>query len=70
MAPVVEEIADQYAGKVKFCKLNVDEAPNISRRYEVAFIPMFILFKDGQVQKSWVGITDKDELVAGIEEVL
>jgi thioredoxin 1 len=70
MAPVVEEIADQYAGKVKFCKLNVDEAPNISMRYEVAFIPMFILFKDGLVQKSWVGVTDKDELVAGIEEVL
>jgi len=70
MAPVIEEIADEYAGRIKVCKLDVDYSPDINKRYEITAIPTMILFKDGQVVKQWVGITAKDELTAAIEELL
>jgi thioredoxin 1 len=70
MAPVIEEIADEYAGKVKVCKLNVDNAPVTTTNYGIRFIPTFILFKDGQVQRQWVGVTSKNELTAAIDELL
>ena len=70
MAPVIEEIADEYAGRVKVCKLNVDNAPGTTTNYGIRFIPTFILFKDGQVQRQWVGVTNKYELTAAIDELL
>jgi thioredoxin 1 len=70
MAPVIEEIADEYAGKVKVCKLNVDNAPQTTTNYGIRFIPTFILFKDGQVQRRWVGVTSKNEITAAIDELL
>jgi len=70
MAPVIEEIADEYAGRVKVCKLNVDNAPQTTANYGIRFIPTFILFKDGQVQRQWVGVTGKYELTAAIDELL
>jgi thioredoxin 1 len=70
MAPVIEEIADEYAGKVKVCKLNVDNEPQTTTNYGIRFIPTFILFKDGQVQRQWVGVTGKNEIIAAIEELL
>jgi thioredoxin len=70
MAPVIEEIADEYAGKVKVCRLNVDNEPQTTMNYGIRFIPTFILFKDGQVQRQWVGVTSKEELTAAIDELL
>jgi len=49
MAPVIREIADEYIGQAKICKLNVDDSPNSTMNYGVRAIPTFILFKDGQV---------------------
>ncbi|NET49757.1 MAG: thioredoxin, partial [Merismopedia sp. SIO2A8] len=48
VAPVVEEIAQQYAGKVKVVKLNTDENPNIASQYGIRSIPTLMLFKGGQ----------------------
>jgi thioredoxin 1 len=70
MAPVIEEIADEYAGRIKVCKLNVDNEPQTTTNYGIRFIPTFILFKDGQVQRQWVGVTGKNELTAAIDELL
>ena len=70
MAPVIEEIANEYAGKAKVCKLNTDNAPNIIARYNVTLIPTFILFKNGQIQQRWIGITPKEDLTAGIDALL
>jgi thioredoxin 1 len=70
MAPAIEEIADEYAGRIKVCKLNIDYSPDINKKYEITSIPTMILFKDGQVIKQWIGITAKDELMAAIDELL
>jgi thioredoxin 1 len=70
MAPIVEEIADEYAGKAKICKLNTDEARDSAVEFGISAIPTTILFKDGQVQKKWVGLTSKKDMTAAIDEIL
>ncbi len=62
LGPVVEELANEYAGKVKVAKLNVDEAPDAASRYQVASIPTLIFFKDGQVVAQTVGLQSKAAL--------
>jgi len=59
MAPVMERMADKYAGRVKFCKINVDENPGIAARYQAMSIPLLVFFRNGQVVDRSVGaITD------------
>jgi len=70
MAPIVEEIADEYAGRAKICKLNTDEARDSAIEFGINAIPTTILFGDGQVQKRWVGLTSKKTLTAAINELL
>ena len=70
MAPVIEEIADQYAGKIKVGKLDVDNEPRTTTKYGIRFIPTFILFKDGQEIRRWVGVTNKNEITAAIDALL
>lgn len=64
LAPTVSEIADEYEGKVKVCKLDVDQAMDISMSYGVASIPTLILFKDGEIVKKSVGVVSKTEIEA------
>jgi thioredoxin len=70
MAPVIEEIAEEYAGRALICKLNTDTSPNINSRYEIRAIPTFILFKDGQIRERWLGTTSKSKLTAAIDALL
>ena len=70
MAPILEEIADEYADKAKICKLNTDEARDSAIEFGINAIPTTILFKDGQVQNKWVGLTSKKDLTAAIDELL
>ncbi|UCG55691.1 MAG: thioredoxin [Phycisphaerales bacterium] len=70
IAPIVEEIADEYAGKAKVCKINTDEARDSAVEFGINAIPTTILFKDGQVQKKWVGLTSKKDLTAAVDELL
>jgi len=70
MAPIIEEIADKYAGKAKICKLNTDDARDSAIEFSINAIPTTILFKDSQVQKKWVGLTSKKDLITAINEVL
>jgi len=69
MAPIVEEIAAEYASKAKICKINTDEARDSAVEFGINAIPTTILFKDGQVQKKWVGLTSKKDLAAAIDEL-
>ncbi len=69
MAPILEEIADEYAGKAKVCKLNTDEARDSAIEFGISAIPTTILFKDGQVHKKWVGLTSKKDLTAALNEL-
>ena len=70
IAPIIEEIADEYADKAKICKLNTDDARDSAMEFGISAIPTLILFKDGQVQKKWVGLTSKKDLAGAIDELL
>ncbi len=62
LAPTVDALAVEYAGKVTVGKLNVDENPSVSFKYQVRGIPTLLLFKGGQVVESVVGLAQKDDL--------
>ncbi len=70
IAPILEEIAGEYTDKAKICKLNTDEARDSAMEFGISSIPTIILFKDGQVQKKWVGLTSKKDVTAAIDELL
>ncbi len=70
IAPIVQEIAAEYMEKAKICRLNTDDARDSAMEFGISAIPTLILFKDGQVQKKWVGLTSKKALSAAIEELL
>ena len=62
VAPVVEEIAKEYKGKLKVCKVNVDKAPNTASKYGIMSIPTLAIFKNGKVADKIVGALPKSEL--------
>jgi len=62
MAPVIEELAKEYEGKIKFGKLNVDENPQSAAKYGVMSIPTIILFKQGREVRRKIGFSGKEEL--------
>ena len=70
IAPHVEEIAKEYVGKIKVCKLNVDEASAIATEYAIMSIPAIMLFKDGKVMEKRVGVMNKQELEKFIQPYL
>ncbi|GAC1315303.1 MAG: thioredoxin [Acidimicrobiales bacterium] len=70
IAPTLEEISKDYAGKLKIVKLNVDDAPDTARRFEVMSIPTLILFKDGEPSLRIIGAKGKGQLVQEIDPFL
>ena len=70
MSPVIEEIADEYSGKAKVCKVNTDEARDSAIEFSVSSIPTIVLFKAGQIHKKWTGLTDKSKISTAIDELL
>lgn len=66
IAPAVEEIAEEYDGKLKVCKVNVDEAPKTSSEYGIMSIPTLAIFKDGVLADKVIGVVPKTELVSKI----
>lgn len=70
IAPIVEEIAEEYSDKAKICKLNTDDARDSAMEFGISAIPTLILFKDGQVEKKWVGLTSKKDIASAIDELL
>lgn len=70
IAPVIEELSNEYQGKVKFAKMNVDENPRTPSKFNVRGIPYLAFFKGGEVVESIVGAVPKDQLVAAIKRVL
>jgi thioredoxin 1 len=70
LAPVTEKLADSYSGKVKFCKLNVDENPAMSRKYRVMSIPTLIFFKGGEQKDSSLGAVPETVLKPKIEALM
>lgn len=68
--PVIEELAKEYAGKIKIGKLNVDENPKTTSQYGIMSIPTLIFFKNGKVTGQITGALGKSELKKKIEENL
>jgi thioredoxin 1 len=60
--PIVDEIASDYEGKLKVCKLSVEENPSTSSRHAIRSIPSLLLFKNGKVVEQMVGMTPKDRI--------
>ena len=67
IAPILGEIAEEYAGKLKIAKLNIDENPATPPKYGIRGIPTLMLFKDGNVEATKVGALSKSQLAAFIE---
>ncbi|NWF55401.1 MAG: thioredoxin [Syntrophaceae bacterium] len=70
IAPIFEELSNQYAGKVKFVKVNVDENPKTPATYGVRGIPTLIMFKDGKIVDQVVGAVPKNQLENLVKKVL
>jgi len=67
VAPAVEEIAKEYQGKLKVCKLNVDEASKTASMYGIMSIPTLAIFKNGEVADKIIGVVPKSELESVIK---
>ena len=70
IAPILDEMATEYDGKLRIGKLHVDENPQISGEYDVMSIPTLILFKDGVEKKRIIGARPKHNLVSELSEYL
>ncbi len=70
IAPAVEALADEYAGKAKVGKVNVDENSSTPGRYNIRSIPTLLLFKGGEVQEQIVGVKSQDELADLLKKYL
>ena len=70
VAPTLAEIADEQAGKLQVAKLNVDDNPDVARRFEVMSIPTLLVFKDGQPAKRIVGAKGKGALLQDLSEFI
>ncbi|MDD5020232.1 MAG: thioredoxin [Candidatus Omnitrophica bacterium] len=67
MTPVIKQIAKEYSGRLKVCKLNVDKAPGAASRYDIMSIPTLAIFKEGKLIKKIVGALPKTELESAIK---
>jgi thioredoxin 1 len=70
ISPILEEIAADHEGKLRVVKLNVDDNPDITRRFDVMSIPTLIVFQDGQAKKRLVGAKGKGQLLQELSEFL
>ncbi|MEK6652053.1 MAG: thioredoxin [Nitrospirota bacterium] len=70
IAPTVEELAKEYAGKIKVAKLNTDENPDIASKYKIMGIPTIMFFKGGQRVDQVVGAVPKNQLKSKIDSLL
>lgn len=69
MAPVVEEISEELQDKVKVCKVNVDENQDLAMQYGIMSIPTLVFIKNGKLEKTLVGLRDKQELISVLEQM-
>ncbi len=70
IAPVLDELADEYQGKLKVCKLDVDANPDIPPKFGIRGIPTLIVFKGGNAEATKVGALSKSQLTEFVQEVI
>ena len=67
IAPLLDELSDEYAGKIKICKIDVDNNRDVAAKFNVRGIPTLIIFKDGTVDSTKVGALSKTQLIEFID---
>ncbi len=70
MGPIIEELSNEFEGKIKIAKLNVDENQNVASKYEILSIPALKVFKDGEIIEELTGLQPKEVLVEKLESIL
>ena len=70
LAPTMDSLAEQYAGKIKFVKVNVDESPNLAQKFQVEGIPMLVFLQKGKTAGTSVGLVAKEDLVMRLDSLL
>jgi thioredoxin 1 len=70
MAPVINQLAQDFKGKAKFVKVNVEQSPAVTARYNVQMIPTFIIIKNGQVADSYQGLVPRSALAGAVTKTL
>lgn len=70
LSPIIAQIADEYADRVKVCKVNVDESQALALKYNIMSVPTLIFLKNGEAVKSCVGFRQKSELINMINTLL
>ena len=70
IGPIIDELANEYDGKVKIAKINVDDNQSLASQYGIRGIPTVMIFKDGEVAANFVGVRPKEDLVEALTKVL
>ncbi|OXU15216.1 thioredoxin [Sedimentisphaera salicampi] len=70
LGPIIDEIAEEYKGKAKVCKVDTDQSREAAMKFNISSIPTVILFKEGQVQKQWVGLVSKDDITDVLDSLV
>jgi len=70
MAPIIEELAEDFQGKVKFAKMNIEDHQELTRKFEIRSIPTFILFQDGEIVEQFTGSMNKEEFESRINNLI
>ena len=70
LAPITEKLAQEYEGRIKFCKLNVEENQNMARKYQVMSIPLLLFFRDGKKVDESLGALPEDLIRPRVEALL
>ena len=69
IAPLIDQLAEQFSGKVKVGKINIDDNPNITQQYGIQSIPTLMLFKNGEVAERFMGMQSKAKLEGALESL-
>lgn len=67
MSPIIDSIAEEFNDKIKVGKVNVDDNQDLAVKYNVMSIPTIIIFKNGQIAKTFVGVTDKQDIINALK---
>ena len=70
LAPIIAELADEYAGRVKIAKLDIDNNRQSAGQYDIQSVPTMIIFQQAQPVKKFVGLTPKNRIAAALDELL
>ncbi len=67
MSPIIDKIAEELGEKVKVGKINVDENQELAEKFEIMSIPTILIFEDGKIYRSFIGLTDKNEIMEAVK---